>query len=161
MKLLNFNVKIDGIKNPRLFIACIILAFVLACKKDKNDSSFISATINGTDQSFRIDVGAAKGSGSATQLFMLGSSQADAIAFALSDTTVGEYSEINTTGKILINAQFVTLQGLHFSVKDSTDPCKLTITNINPRYVEGHFSGTLVGQSRKKMTNGKFKIYFD
>ena len=57
--------------------------------------------------------------------------------------------------------QLITLQGLHLSIKDSTDPCKLTITNINSSYVEGHFSGTVVGQSRKKMTNGKFKIYFD
>ena len=159
--MLNFNVKIDCIKNSRLFIACIILTSVLACKKDKNDSSFISATINGTPQSFTIGVGAAKGSGGSIQLFMLGSTQVDAIAFALSDTTVGEYSEMNTTGKILLNAQLITLQGLHLSIKDSTDPCKLAITNITSRYVEGHFSGTVVGQSRKKMTNGKFKIYFD
>jgi len=151
-----------SIKRNQIFIFCVILTHFFACKKDKiDDFPFISATIDGIQHSFTKDVGASKGSQGSIQLFLIGNDGQDAIAFALSDTTTGDYSELNTPsqGKVL-NVQLITLQGLHRSVMDNTDPCKLTITTINSKYVEGYFNGTFVGQSTKKLTNGKFMVYF-
>ncbi len=162
-KFLTSTINYCRIKKSQIIISCIILTYLPGCKKDKIDNTpFISVTIDGINHSFTKDVNAAKNSGLSSKLFVLGSDNQNTIGFGLSDTTTGDYSELNSPSqaKTLINFQLITLQGLHLNVLDNTDPCKLTITNINSSFVEGYFNGTIVGQSRKKLTNGKFKVYF-
>ena len=150
------------IKRHHIVILCTVLV-LFACKKDKTDiAPFISATINGIDYSFTKDLRAAKGITLTTAIVAMGGDAQNTIAFFLSDSTAGNYSELNTPaqGKVLQSFQFIASQDLNFNIKDNADPCMLTITTINSKYVEGYFNGTVVGSSRKKITNGKFKVYF-
>ena len=163
LKSLTSTLNSFRIKIHHILILCAVLV-LFACKKDKTDiAPFISATINGIDYSFTKDVRAAKGVTLTTALVAIGGDAQNTIAFFLSDSTAGNYSELNTPaqGKVLQSFQFIAPQDLNFNIQDNADPCNLTITTINSKYVEGYFKGTVVGSSRKKITNGKFKIYFD
>lgn len=171
-----------GVRNALLFTVILFLGlFTLSCKKDTPDSvplGTIEANVDGTKTTFNNEATATitTSNGNVT-LEIKGykkprSTSGTYLSLKILKTgpvTSGTYTETNAGPYRLQAEHFVDLffgvGGSSFTYGSSSNPVRITITDMSATYVKGTFSGELrsgaaggANNTYVKLTNGVFHV---